>query len=136
MTSTLTVTATPEINAADRSAGPGNRWLLATLQAFSNLPWQNGNWRSDGQPTSPTAVKALLALLIEVGDDRMPPPSIVPAWNGGVQAEWHRNGVDLEIGATPDGLVEFFFIDADGAELEENASPNLDKLLGCIQAII
>ena len=136
MTSTLTATATPEINVDDRSAGLGNSWLLATLQAFSNLPWQNGNWRSDGQPTNPTAVKALLALLIEVGDDRMPPPSIVPAWNGGVQAEWHRNGVDLEIEANPDGLVEFFFIDADGAEHEEIASQNINKLLDCIQAII
>lgn len=136
MTSTLTATATPETNVADRSAGPGNSWLPATLQAFSNLPWQNGNWRSDGQLTNPTAVKALLTLLIEVGDDRMPPPAIVPAWNGGVQAEWHRNGVDLEIEANPDGLVEFFFIDADGAEHEEIASQNIDKLIGCIQAII
>lgn len=42
------------------------------------------------------AVDALRFVVRFVGD-RVPPPSVVPLSDGGVQLEWHRNGVDLEV---------------------------------------
>ena len=55
------------------------------------------------------ATKSLLMVLARVLEPNTPPPAVVPTWNYGVQVEWHRNGVDLEIEADPSGNVEFFF---------------------------
>ena len=136
MASTSTPKAIPETPAGDCPAPSENRWLLATLKAFTNLPWEDDAWRSDGHRTNPTAAATLLSLLIKIADERMPPPYIIPAWNGGVQAEWHRNGVDLELEVTPEGVAEFFFIDHSGEEHEKDARENIDELRGYIQAII
>ena len=136
MTSPTVTTTAAEPQTTDRPTLSENRWLLPTLRAFTNLPWEDDNWRSDGHRTNPTAVASLITILIRVGDDRMPPPQIVPAWNGGVQAEWHRNCVDLEIDVAPDGLAEFFFIDSDGEEHEKNAWENIEELQEYIHSII
>ncbi len=136
MTSRFALTANSDPQTGDSYIVPENRWLFPTLQAFVKLPWENDNWSSDGQRTNPTAVVGLIAILVRVGDDRMPPPYIIPAWNGGVQAEWHRNNVDLEIDVAPDGVAEFFFKSADGQEGEKNAWAHIDELTQYVQEVI
>ena len=136
MTSPTVPPPAAEPQTTDRPTLSENCWLLPTLKAITSLPWENDNWCTGGHRTNPTAVANLIAVLVKVGDDRMPPPHIVPAWDGGVQAEWHRNGVDLEIDIATDGTAEFFFIDPDGAEHEKNALENIDELIQYIQAII
>ena len=51
----------------------------------------------------------LSEILKVILDEQAPPPSIVPTWVGGIQAEWHHNGIDLEIEVSPNGNVEYFF---------------------------
>lgn len=102
-------------------------WLEPTIQAMLALPWDNDNWNDDAAATHPGAAATLLVVLVSVLDDATPPPAIVPTWRGGVQAEWHRNGVDLEIEADPDGALEYYFR-SPTEEHEEQALPNIARL--------
>ncbi len=88
------------------------RWFEPTIRRMLDLPWDDDNWNDDAKPTQPHAAANLLATLAAILDDATPPPAIVPSWRGGVQAEWHRNGIYLEIEADPDGSVEYYFTSA------------------------
>ncbi len=105
------------------------RWFEPTIRRMAGLPWDDDNWNDDAKPTQPNAAALLLATLAKILDDDSPGPIIVPTWRGGVQAEWHQNGVDLEIEADPDGSVEYYFEDA----AEEYEGPvttdNLSQLI-------
>ena len=87
----------------------GTKWFIPTLQAIAALPWATDNWTSGGKRTQKAAVNNLLEILGVVLDSRTSPPSVVPTWRGGVQVEWHRNGIDFEIEADPSGEIEYFF---------------------------
>ena len=69
----------------------------------------------------------MLSLLAHALDSRVPPPTVVPTSEGGIQVEWHRNGVDLEIESAPSGQVEFFFA-SQSEEYEGSAWEELDRL--------
>jgi len=49
-----------------------------------------------------------------------PPPAIVPTSDGGIQLEWHRCGVDLEIRAPAGTLLEVSFEDLESGEFYES----------------
>ena len=83
------------------------------------------------KPTSPTAVP-------RPSPKRLPnccgsssehwtiaPTSIGPTWKGGVTAEWHANGFDLEIECDPEGNKTYYF---NGPEIEEYEGPIEDDL--------
>jgi len=58
------------------------------------------NWDSYNAPAiSPTAIKTAMSLLLVT-------PLVVPRSNGGIQLEWHQDGLDWEIVINPDGTVE------------------------------
>jgi hypothetical protein len=46
----------------------------------------------DAQPIAPAAISAARRFL-----DGLDHPSVVPTSDGGVQVEWHVNGVDVEV---------------------------------------
>lgn len=112
-------------------------WFAQTLDACvnlrtspSDLPYENARLTDFG------AVMRLLSLLGKILDDDCPAPAMVPTDLGGVQAEWHRNGLNLEIESDPDGGLEYYasgrgheyegpVLDDDLAELRECA-----RLLG------
>ena len=50
-------------------------------------------------------------------------------WDGGVCAEWHRNRVDLELYAAPDGNVRWSFEDMRTGEEEQEESGQPVRLL-------
>lgn len=102
-------------------------WFDPTIQAMMALPWDNDSWNDGAAATQPRAAANLLVTLVHILDDAAPPPAIVPTWSGGVQAEWSRNGVDLEIEADPDGALEYYFR-SDTEEYEEPALPNIERL--------
>lgn len=84
-------------------------------------------WAVGAARTQPAAVEKLLRVLAEILDSQAPPPSIVPTHEGGVQAEWHCNGVDLEIEVTPAGAIEYYF----RSPLEEHE----DRVVGDLSAL-
>jgi hypothetical protein len=73
-------------------------WLLPTIEKFSQLLALGPNWDSYGaQPIDAQRVLAALGLLGRVMHNDSPSPAVVPTNGGGVQLEWHTDGVDLEI---------------------------------------
>jgi hypothetical protein len=83
-------------------------WIGPTVDAMAKLPMAD-DWASGARRTHPTAIAKVVEVLFTILDDCTPAPAVVPTWNGGVQVEWHRNEVDLEIEASPQGLVEYYF---------------------------
>ena len=120
---------------ADRMAAlsqrpPQPRWLQPTIRRMLTLPWDDDNWNGDARPTDPAAAANLLILLASILDDAAPTPIIVPTWRGGVQAEWHTNGVDLEIEVDPTEPAQYFFFGhTDEEEYEEPVAGNLEQLV-------
>lgn len=88
-------------------------WFGPTISAIANLNWDDSDWKDGAEPPHPVAAARLLLLLSQILGDDAPPPSICPTWRGGVQAEWHPLGCDLEIEAVPDGPFEYYFACAD-----------------------
>ncbi len=112
------------------------KWFKPTVQAITILPRTTKTWATGSTPTRPETVSAMLNLLVHVLDHQVPPPSIVPTWEGGVQVEWHRNHVDLEIECTPSGHIEFFFKDRTDIEHEGLAWEETARLSEFARAVI
>lgn len=110
-------------------------WFNATRRAIAGLPWDTDNWTIGGTRTQLSAVASMLTILVNVLDAHTPPPTIVPTWIGGVQAEWHRNGVDFEIEADPQGQVEYFF-KSTTEEREGRVSDDISLLVQDALAVI
>lgn len=64
------------------------------------------NWDSYGaRPVEhDSAARVLDTLAVTMPEDG-PPPSLVPTAQGGIQVEWHINGIDLEVEFEPDSQV-------------------------------
>jgi hypothetical protein len=66
-------------------------------------------WDSyDGAPTSQAAAVAALRLLSVLTTA----PAVVPCSDGGVQLEWHTQGVDIEIACGADGTIEWWAVES------------------------
>ena len=121
----ITFTAIPgDDTKEDETAGP--KWLKPTIAAMSRLPWDESNIPDGGTAPQPKAAAELLWLLVGTLDNNtIPPTSIGPTWKGGVTAEWHANGFDLEIECDPEGNKTYYF---NGPEIEEYEGPIEDNL--------
>ena len=103
------------------------KWFTSTFDAMVAL------FRGSSFPSPiPRSIQLklvanMLTILIEVLDSQTPPPSVVPTWEGGLQVEWHRNGVDLEIEVSPSGNIEYFFASPD-EEREGMAWEEIERL--------
>ena len=110
-------------------------WFTPTLQAMAALLWSSEDRAAGATPTRFAAADQMMTILSLVLDHRTPPPSVVPTWDGGVQVEWHRNGVDLEIEVGPLGEVEYFF-KSPNLECEGQAWEDLESLTGYAQTVV
>ncbi len=105
------------------------KWLEPTTKALNRLPWQETNLPDGRVPPKPKAAAALLWLLLNTLDDStIDPTAIIPTSRGGVAAEWHVGGVDLEIECDPDGAIEYNFAATGTQEYEGPAGPDLSQL--------
>ena len=74
------------------------RWYQPVVQRLFDLTRLPRNWDSYGgvAVTSANARDALW-FLVRFLESASVPPWVVPLSDGGVQLEWHRDGVDLEV---------------------------------------
>jgi hypothetical protein len=76
---------------------------IARLRALLSLP---PNWNSYGSmPIAPSTIHRALQFMVSALPSRAPTPAIVPTPSGGVQLEWHQDGLDVEIELLPDGIA-------------------------------
>ena len=109
---TLTAEDTVPATAAERDPpekvrihlhGREPSWLGAVLDELSALLDLKHDWNSYGAvPIEKEAVVAAARLVTFGGQDQLR-PTIVPVADGGVQLEWHRAGVSIEVEVGPEG---------------------------------
>lgn len=88
-------------------------WFISTYPQMAESLANPALQSAGANPSDLSAAVSLLNTLLRLLPNDAPPPAIVPTWLGGMQAEWHRNGVDLEISANPGAAVEYYFSDGD-----------------------
>ncbi|HWM54711.1 MAG TPA: hypothetical protein VNO20_04910 [Solirubrobacterales bacterium] len=73
-------------------------WLKPVLERMQYLRILPSQWDSHrAKPILDGAFSRVLTFLNSMMTPQTPPPSIVPLESGGLQAEWHRAGLDVEI---------------------------------------
>lgn len=111
---------------------PSTLWkLLSTFHQLAQLP---PGWDSySAQPLNSITVKRSLNLFPLLLSDEIPDPTLVPTADGGVQFEWHRFGVDVEIKVPPSGPVSYAITDLEtGEEREAEGTLDIDLILGVL----
>jgi hypothetical protein len=89
-------TASTVVTLDSRRGKPAwEREIVATLCRYLELP---PNWDSyGGKPLRHDTGMFALQVLSSIMSESVPVPSIVPVSSGGVQFEWHQNGLDIEL---------------------------------------
>jgi hypothetical protein len=110
-------------------------WADPVLRSLSERWGVKPGWDSyDAQPTSIEHVVLLLNYLSVLMEDVSTPPIVTPLADGGVQAEWHRNGNELELVVPADEPARYYFHNATTkVEEEETLESNyarVKKLIG------
>ncbi|HUY37003.1 MAG TPA: hypothetical protein VMV69_30070 [Pirellulales bacterium] len=90
--------------------GSDDPWVRPTVQGLARLVTLGPNWDSYGAPPIDVSrIQAAVDLLRAIMRPETPAPAVLATSSGGLQFEWHENGVDLEIeaGASRDFHVSF-----------------------------
>ncbi len=73
-------------------------WLEPVVQRMAALVALPEGWDSYGAPALDAKLLfAALDLLARTMSADTPAPAVIPTSQGGVQLEWHRSGIDLEV---------------------------------------
>lgn len=105
-------------------------WFLATANAMFSLVSLPAGWDSKSAPRiERSVVERALRLLAGILKSRTAAPAVVPTISGGVQAEWHMGGLNIEIEFRP-GREAYVSVEDlhDGTEWEGELYPNVDRL--------
>jgi len=100
---------------------PTSFWhALDRIEHLSRLP---SGWDSYGaRPLSARAVRRSFELFSSLLDDRTPEPNVIPTREGGLQFEWHRQGIDLEVTCESSGTVSYYYADSKSGEEREGVN--------------
>ena len=109
-------------------------WFRPTLEAMLDLRSRSSAPSWESEKIQDSAMDAMLNVLAKALDSQTPPPTIVRTWDGGLQAEWHRNGVDLEIEVGPDRKAAYYFF-SESEEIERPVWDDIARLAGCAKAL-
>lgn len=83
--------------------------VMPAIERMAELVALPRGWDSrNASPVSDAALRRTLEFLLEYVADGIDCPVVVPTVRGGLQLEWHNNGVDVEVEVAPDGLVSCF----------------------------
>ena len=104
--------------------------LLPVIERVVDLAELPGGWNSyEANPVSATALHRTLEFLLEHVTPGVDHPAVVPTVRGGLQLEWHDNGLDVEVEIAPDGPVSLFVEDTVTGETSEmNLNGNEERM--------
>jgi hypothetical protein len=110
-------------------------WFDPLMQGFVDLLTLPPNWDSYGAGAVDTSVvHAAINFINGFLGPSSPAPRVVPLSSGGLQLEWHRKGVDLEIVFDRDEKPFFYCRDRTSGEESEHGLPESSALLkACIE---
>ncbi len=104
-------------------SGSGQRpsWAQPAFSKRQELVNLEPGWDShDAVPVRADSVLAAVSTLFETMASDTETPWIVPTVHGGIQMEWHKSQVDLEIEIKPDRTVSVFYVnEQDGRQLDK-----------------
>jgi hypothetical protein len=103
-----------------------SRALADVVMEFNRL-MRPPRQKHDLRPTPAAAIGGVSLLAKTMGEETVP-PTLVPRFGGGIQMEWHMNGVDLEISVEADGSASVWCEHASGREWDDSESPNIERL--------
>jgi len=112
-------------------------WISPLLDEIVELLWLEENWFSYG------AHKIELGIVISVFnfigtlvENNSPKPLVGPTVDGGVQLEWHNNGITLEIEFVSPSTIEILYVENDQYhEWSELIGKPSERLLEAIRRI-
>ena len=92
-------------------------WLGDAVAHIEELTSLAPGWDSyDSKPVDAGAAMGAVRFLLGSAYADLPAPAIVPIADGGVQIEWHRGGIDLEVSFS-DGSPTIFVEDHKSGEV-------------------
>lgn len=106
--------------------------IVNVIRKASELVHLPTGWNSYGaKPVANEAVEAAITFLVEAipASRNVVAPAVVPTVRGGLQLEWHRRGVDLEIEFGPDASGSWYAEDRETEETVERPLLNEDVAL-------
>lgn len=111
-------------------------WFDPLVNQIANVLALGPNWDTYGAPRiEPKTVSSAVEIVFGILGQSSPAPQIVPLATGGIQFEWHRRGVDLEIVFDADSRPTFTFEDSTGTEETGVIPENLDRLRALIAKV-
>ena len=105
-------------------------WSREAIEKIGQLGELKANWDSYGaHPVDPSCALAAIQLVLSYLGPSIPTPAIVPTNQGGIQLEWHRRRVDLEVAiVSPVQFIVTLEDEATGEELETVLTTDLEPL--------
>lgn len=108
-------------------------WFDPLMQGLVDLLTLPPDWDSYGAGTiDPKLVDEALAFTHGILGPTSPAPRVVPLSSGGLQLEWHRKGIDLEVVFDRNEAPFFYFRDRSTGEEVEHPLPEKSQLLRSI----
>ncbi len=105
-------------------------WFDPVMQGFVDLLTLAPNWDSyHAGPIDPKLIQYALNFINGVLAPTSPTPRVVPLSSGGLQLEWRRKGVDLEVVFDRGEQPFFFFQNRVTGEESEHRLPEDSQLL-------
>jgi hypothetical protein len=100
-------------------------WFDPLMQGFVDLRTLPQNWDSYGAgPIDPKVVQEAMNLMNGILWPTSPAPCVVPLSSGGLQLEWHRQGIDLEVVFDRDEQPSFYYRNRMSGDESEHALPH------------
>lgn len=124
-----------EIELVGSGREPTSLWrFLHSIKELAELPTGWDSYRA--KPIAATAVRRAFPLLPAILPEMAPLPTVVPTANGGLQVEWHRNGIDMEITVPPVGPLTCFIADSNaGTEREWSGTLDMTAIVAALGRI-
>ena len=110
------------------------KWLRPTIESMIDLHFRSSEPEWEFGKIRVATIESMVNVLATALEIQTPPPFMVPTWEGGLQAEWHRNGVDLEIETPPNGKPEYYFR-SESEEVENPVWDDLARLIRCVKEL-
>jgi hypothetical protein len=111
-----------EVSVEVQGGGPRWRSFRKGVEAVGDLLGLAPGWNSySARPIAFESARRAIQVLAEFLCPETPTPAVVPTVRGGIQLEWHTQGVNIEVYVGPSEGVRFFAESVETGEAQEIA---------------